>query len=160
MMDKVYIGKVVTTHGIKGEIRILSDFKYKDKAFCIGNELIINNDILHIKSYRIHKGYNMVSFNEYDNINDVLKYMKSKVYIDRIYLKDIKYLDEDLIGMDIVVLDKIVGKIKDVINVKNNPLLLVNINNEDKYIPNNKEFIENVDLSSNKVYIKYMEGLL
>ena len=64
MMDKVYIGKVVTTHGIKGEIRILSDFKYKDKAFCIGNELIINNDILHIKSYRIHKGYDMVSFKE------------------------------------------------------------------------------------------------
>ena len=32
-MDKIYIGKIVNTHGIKGEVRILSDFLYKDKAF-------------------------------------------------------------------------------------------------------------------------------
>ena len=34
-MDKVYIGKIVSTHGIKGEIRILSDFPYKDKVFLL-----------------------------------------------------------------------------------------------------------------------------
>ena len=32
-MDKVYIGKIVSTHGIKGEIRILSDFPYKNKVY-------------------------------------------------------------------------------------------------------------------------------
>ena len=37
-MDKVYIGKVVNTHGIKGELRILSDFPYKDKVFKINNK--------------------------------------------------------------------------------------------------------------------------
>ena len=29
----IYLGKYVNTHGIKGEIRIKSNFKYKDKAF-------------------------------------------------------------------------------------------------------------------------------
>ena len=32
-MDYIYIGKIVNTHGIKGEVRILSDFKYKDRIF-------------------------------------------------------------------------------------------------------------------------------
>ena len=109
-MDKIYLGKVITTHGIKGEVRILSDFKHKDKAFKIGNGLVINNDILHIKSYRVHKCYDMITFIEYNNINDVLKYVKSKVYIDRKYLCDVAYLDEDLIGVDVVFNSCVVGK--------------------------------------------------
>ena len=159
-MDKIYLGKVITTHGIKGEVRILSDFKHKDKAFKIGNGLVINNDILHIKSYRVHKCYDMITFIEYNNINDVLKYVKSKVYIDRKYLCDVAYLDEDLIGMDVVFNSCVVGKVKSIENISKNPLMAINVKNEIKYVPNNKEFIENVDFKENKVYIKYVEGLL
>ena len=32
-MKYVLIGKIVNTHGLKGEVRILSSFKYKDKVF-------------------------------------------------------------------------------------------------------------------------------
>ena len=35
-MQKIYVGKVVGTHGIKGEIRIISDFQFKDKVFVVG----------------------------------------------------------------------------------------------------------------------------
>ena len=33
MDNKVYVGKIVSTHGIKGEIRILSDFDFFFKIF-------------------------------------------------------------------------------------------------------------------------------
>ena len=52
-MNNVYIGKVVNTHGIKGEIRILSDFPYKDKVFIIDNKIIIGDSEYIIKSYRV-----------------------------------------------------------------------------------------------------------
>ena len=39
----ILIGKVVSTHGIKGELKILSDFPYKDKVFIVGNKLIIDD---------------------------------------------------------------------------------------------------------------------
>ena len=42
-MNKIVIGKYVTTHGIKGEIRIKSDFNEKDKVFKVGNEIIIDS---------------------------------------------------------------------------------------------------------------------
>ena len=61
-MNKIYIGKVVNTHGIKGEIRILSNFEYKDKVFKVNNKLIIGDKTYEIKSHRIHKGYNMFLF--------------------------------------------------------------------------------------------------
>ena len=44
MSKKVYIGKVVSTHGIKGEIKIISDFEYKDRVFVVGKKLIIDNN--------------------------------------------------------------------------------------------------------------------
>ena len=37
----VYVGEIVNTHGIKGELRIISDFKYKDKVFFVGNKLYL-----------------------------------------------------------------------------------------------------------------------
>ena len=33
MNDYVCIGKIVNTHGIKGELRILSDFELKNKVY-------------------------------------------------------------------------------------------------------------------------------
>ena len=42
-MSRIVLGKYVNTHGIKGEIRIKSNFKYKDKVFKIGNKIIIDN---------------------------------------------------------------------------------------------------------------------
>ena len=33
MQKRLEIGQIVNTHGIKGEIRILSDFKYKNEIF-------------------------------------------------------------------------------------------------------------------------------
>ena len=42
-MKYIIIGKIVNTHGIKGELRILSDFKYKDKIFKKGFPLYIGH---------------------------------------------------------------------------------------------------------------------
>ena len=44
------IGKFVNTHGIKGEIRIKSDFSRKDLIFKKGNYIYINNKKFLIKS--------------------------------------------------------------------------------------------------------------
>ena len=68
-MDKVYVGKIVSTHGIKGEIRILSNFQFKSKVFVVGKKIIIDDKDYVIKSYRHHKNFEMVTLNEYNDIN-------------------------------------------------------------------------------------------
>ena len=53
-MDLIYVGKIVNTHGIKGELRIISDFKFKNEVFISNNSLNINNNKYIIKSSRPH----------------------------------------------------------------------------------------------------------
>ena len=42
-MEYVYVGKIVNTHALKGEVRLISDFEYKDRVFKIGNNLYIGH---------------------------------------------------------------------------------------------------------------------
>ena len=88
-MNKIVIGKYVTTHGIKGEIRIKSDFNEKDKVFKVGNEIIIDKPYV-INSYRVHKGYDMVTLVGVNRIEDIINLKNSLVYIDR----DKYFMDE------------------------------------------------------------------
>ena len=83
-MDLVYVGKIVNTHGIKGELRIRSDFERKDLVFKVGNKIIIDKEEHIIKSYRYHKIFDMITIDDYDNINDVLKFVGKNVYVSRI----------------------------------------------------------------------------
>lgn len=103
-MDKIYIGKIVNTHGIKGELRIRSDFLYKDKVFVNGNSLIIDDKKYLIKTYRRHKTFDMVMLDEYNNINQVLFLVGKKVYFDKslLILGDNEVLDSDLVNYNIV----------------------------------------------------------
>ena len=55
-MNKIAIGKYVTTHGIKGEIRIKSDFNEKDKVFKVGNEIIIDKPYIPYRSAWRNRG--------------------------------------------------------------------------------------------------------
>ena len=43
-MNYVYLGRIVNTHGIKGEVRIISDFEYKDRVFNIGSIIYYGSD--------------------------------------------------------------------------------------------------------------------
>lgn len=103
-MDKIYIGKIVNTHGIKGELRIRSDFLYKDKVFVKGNSLIIDDKKYLIKTYRRHKTFDMVMLDEYNNINQVLFLVGKKVYFDKslLILDDNEVLDSDLVNYNIL----------------------------------------------------------
>ena len=116
MNNKVYIGKIVSTHGIKGEIRILSDFDYKEKVFIVGNKLIIENKEYTIKSYRKHKNYDMVTLNDYNNINEVLFLMKKEVYFlkENLNLSSNEVLDEDLMTFTVLTNDNKKGIIKEI----------------------------------------------
>ncbi len=151
-MEKVFVGKIVNTHGIKGEIKIKSDFERKADAFKVGNFLIINNNSYEINSYRVHKGYDLITLKGFDNINQVLSFKGLNVYTDRsnFKLKDNDYLLNDLIGMQ-VICDKELGVVDDYTN-DDNPLLIIK-GKKNFYIPIKGNFIKKVDMSNRKLYV-------
>ena len=161
-MEYINIGKIVTTHGIKGELKIISNFDYKKEAFKVGNKVYLGKEKIEeeIQSYRVHKDYDMVTFKGYDNINQVLKYKNNQVFINKEDLKIDGYLDTDYIGLEVYINDKMIGRIIQVIKIPNNSLFEIEDSEKIFYIPNNKDLIEKIDMKNKKIFIKYIEGLI
>lgn len=160
-MNKIYIGKVVNTHGIKGEIRILSNFEYKDKVFKVNNKLIIGDKTYEIKSHRIHKGYNMVTLDDYNNINDVLFLLKKDVYFNEedLLLDNNQVLDSELLTYSVVNNRGEVGEVLEVFFAsETNKIIRVKFNKE-YLIPYNSPMIKEINKNKKELVIELLEGM-
>lgn len=158
-MTKIYVGKIVNTHGIKGELRIKDELtkNQRQEIFKIGTNLIIDDNKYLITSYRRHKDYDMVTFKDFNNINDVLILKGKKVYKDKreINLSSKDILDSELITYKVKTTDNLEGIIKSIeltgINYK---IIRLLINNKEILVPYHKEFILNIDQDKKEVLVK------
>lgn len=154
-----YIGKIVNTHGIKGEVRILSNIDYKERVFVKGFNLYIGSNKTKetISTYRVHKNFDMVTFNNINNINDVLKYKGEDVYVLKSDIEGI-IADEDYIGLNVYT-DKYIGKVTSILKGYNDILV---IENEDKkyMVPKLDNFIKDIDFENKKIIIENIKGLI
>ena len=163
--EYIYIGKIVNTHGIKGELRLLSNFKYKNKVFLQNRKIYIGEDKKEemIKSYRHHKIFEMITLYGYDNINEVLKFLNKGVFVKKsdLDLSDKEFLDEDLINLNIIFNNKEVGRVVAIrqINPKNKVIEAV-INDKTTLIPYHDDFIRNIDLENKVIEMNLIEGMI
>ena len=160
-MNYLYIGKLVNTHGIKGEVRLLSKFRYKDKVFVKGFKVYIGKDKeeFEIERYRVHKNFDMLVFKDIYDINKI-EYLKgSLVYInkDDLHLDDNTFLSIDLIGFNVIIDNKNIGIIKEVLDTPANEVLVLDNN---VMIPYVKDFIDNINTNKKTIIIKNIKGLI
>ena len=160
-MNYIYIGDIVNTHGLKGELRIISDFKYKNEIFKPEFKIYVGRqkEELVIKTYRQHKNYDMVTLIDVESIEDAIAYKGDSVYINRDDLIIDGYFDEDLIGLEAYTDNTYVGNITDILKNKANDILVINSDSNRYLVPNLKEFINNVDLENKRIDINNIKGL-
>lgn len=160
-MEYINIGKLVNTHGIKGEVRILSDYRFKDKVFKKDFKFYIGKEKKEfiVETYRKHKNFDMVIFKDNYNIN-LVEYLKgSYIYINKedLILNENIILSIDLINFDVIIEDKKQGVIVDVIDTKANEVLVLDNN---VMIPYVKDFILKIDKNEKKVFVNNVKGLI
>lgn len=162
-MKYVLVGRLVNTHGLKGEVRILSEFKYKDRVFLPGMKIYIGKGKVceEIVSYRHHKIFEMIMMKGYDDINQVLKYKGEYVFVNKedIKLNPGEYLDEDIIGLTVIVDGEVMGVVKRIEKHSKNEILVVKSVDKNYLIPYNFDIIENVDLEKKEMSVKNIQGL-
>lgn len=161
-MELIKIGKIVNTHGIKGELRLLSKFPYKDKVFIKDMTIYIDKvNIEVINSYRRHKNFDMITLKGYTNINEVLKYKGKNVYVNSgdISLDKDKYLDEELIGLTVIYKEEEKGVIDNIERYEKVVLFNISDGKREYLIPYNDNLIDKIDIKNKKIYIKDIEGL-
>lgn len=158
-MKNVYVGKVVGTHGIKGEIRIISDFQFKDKVFVVGNSLIINDNDYVIRSYRKHKNFDMVTLNDYNDINEVLCLVRNKVYFDKekLNLSNEEVLDEDLLEFKVIDKEGRVGKVVEVFLASPTNKIIRVMFDKEYLIPVYSPMLKSIDKRNKCIYVDILD---
>ena len=162
MEDKVAIGKIVNTHGIRGELKI-EVFEFEEDKFSrpINYYIKMRNDFLkvNIENSRVYKTFFYISLEGYDNINDVEKFKNKLMYIDEKDLeklsKDSFYID-DLMGLKVIdISGEDLGEVEDILTYYPNGVLVCG----DLYIPMVKDYIESVSIED-KTIVVYKERLI
>ena len=168
-MRYLEVGTILTTHGIKGEVKvnIITD---DITRFNVGNKLYILKDNKYepitIDSFRIHKNMALITFNNIKDINLVLPYIKTTIYVNPEELESNTegFYFDDLIGLEVFDSsdnNKLIGKVIDVLEVPQGSILRVKKENgKNALIPFVDEFIKNVDLENSVIEIASIEGLL
>lgn len=157
------IGKITTTHGIKGELKVvsLSDFdrfKKNEKMFIVKDNQKIELTVENIKNQVNNL---IVKFKEFNNINEVLDFRGLIIYSNtRGKLNKNEFYYESLYDLEVYNVNdnSYIGKVTDIVELPHGKLL--EIYNEDKkiLIPFVDEFI--VEVTDTKIVIKPIEGLL
>jgi 16S rRNA processing protein RimM len=170
MDEKLFtVGKIINTHGIRGDVKVLriSDF---DERFEIGNILYLVTDgkvikELTIDGHRIHKGFDLVHFKGYDNINDVEQFKGSTLKILESQLTELdehEYYYYEIIGCEVFTSDnKSVGVVKEILSPGANDVWVVKQSKgKDILIPYIEEIVIDIDVAEKRIVIEPMEGLL
>ncbi len=147
-MDRVYVGKISGYHGVKGELKVVSDFEKKEVVFKKNFSLFIEDEKVVITSSRLHKNNYLITINDLYNLNYVDKYIGKNLYVLRsdLNLKKNEYLLLDLIGFSVYDEEILLGKVKNIMYNKNNNFLCI----DNFYIPLIDVYIKNID-TENKV---------
>lgn len=155
------VGKIIGTHGIKGELKIKSDTSFD--RFKVGNTLYIEKQIpITINSVRVHKGMVLITINNLQNINDVLEYVNKEIYVphNRSELKDGEFYYEDLIGLQCFNQNNVnIGEVNDLIEVPQGLILEIKKDNKTFMVPYVKAFVKKINIHEQKIYIEEIEGL-
>ena len=154
MEELVIVGKVINFFGIKGELKVKSNFDKKEKVFKEGNYILINNEVLKITSVRIHKNNYLIRVNDIFDINLVTKYIGYNVYFRKsdLGLTDKEYILEELIGA--TVMDNLdnIGEVIEIYTSSNMNYIKVEYNNKTYLIPLIDEYIDYFNRDTKTIY--------
>lgn len=168
MEDKLQVGVITTTHGVRGEVKVFpttddsNRFKrLKEVILDTGKELIT----FEIEGVKFFKNLVILKFKGIDNINDIEKYKQKSLYVTRenaVRLRKDEYFIADLIGLEVVNEDKqTIGTMKDVIETGANDVYVIEMNDgKELLIPAIKQCILDVNLENKQIKVHVLDGLL
>lgn len=159
-MKYVSIGRIISTHGLRGEVKFLyyneiSEGLYNYSTFLIRQE----KDWVEIKPERIRqqKGFYYIKFQGYNAIEEVTSFTNKELFVkeeDLPPLDNDEYYDYQLIGLD--VLDEkrgLIGKVDNIIHTKANDILVVKGKRE-ILIPMIDIYIKSIDLKASLIKVE------
>ena len=150
-------GEIVTTHGVRGEVKVLS-WLDAPEVLCEFDRCRIDGKEYKMESVRVQKTCNLVKLEGIETM-EAAQAMRGKTM--ELYREDID--DEvifaaELIGVEVFADGENIGKIVEVLDYPGNSVYVVKGQHE-YMIPAVKQFILSTDMESNEMQVKLIEGM-
>ena len=157
-------GKIVTTHGIRGEVKIMP---YTDTPELLAefDRLFMgrNKDEVTIVRSRVFKNMVIAKFAGINTVEEAEKLREKVLYLSRddVELDEDTYFIKDLIGIEVSDADtgKIYGLIKDVFQTGANDVYSIKNGEKEYLVPAIADVVVSTDIENKKMTIRPLEGL-
>ena len=166
-MDLLEVGKIVNTHGLRGEVKGVPWTDYREVFEDIDFVYVKKKseyERLDVKGIKYQKNNLIVRFSQITDINMAEKYKNQVIYAEREILGELPdgvYYIADLIGLDIVTEDgEKIGTVSDVFNTGSNDIYEVKREGKKNLLlPVIDDVVLNIDVDGGKITVRMMDGL-
>jgi 16S rRNA processing protein RimM len=165
----ITIGRIVNTHGIRGELKIVPETDFPER-FETGSSLIIvdiqdKQTPVKVQSARLHKNMYIVKFEQFGNINEVEKYKGSLLKMEEKYQQSLdegEYYYHEIMGCKVVTEEgQELGLVSEILTPGANDVWVVKRpKGKELLLPVIDDVVLEVDVASKTIRIHLMEGLL
>ena len=165
------VGKIVNTHGIRGEVKVYPQTDFPDVRFKPGAKLTMyppesgSPIAVEVASAREQKKMYVVKIKGFDNINDVEKYKGWELKVpeeDRVPLEEGEYYVRDIVGCEVFTEEgELLGTVTDTLSPGANDIWVVKMpKGKELLLPVIDDVVLDVDVAARKIKVHLMEGLL
>lgn len=163
-MEKLVIGKIINTRGLKGEIKVENHSSFLKERFKVGNVVYLSNDDTNFISKKIvrfsfTKGFVYLYLEGIEDIDKANEYRNYYIYCSSEDLKEKNniYHYLTLKDMNVIFNGKVIGKVVDIETNTRQDLLRIDTGKKSFLIPFMNDFIVNIDKENKIIEVKNIE---
>lgn len=170
MMEKdkcFYVGRIVKTHGIKGEVTLRIDNENFDEIDDLNYFLLDVNDKLipfFIENITFHSNKSFVLFQDLRTLEAAAQLVGCDAYLPLELLPQREgndFYSHEVVGFMVVDEEKgDVGKINDILEYPTQSIMQIIVGEKEVLVPIHDDIIKNIDRENKKINIKAPSGLI
>lgn len=163
-MDKIKIGKIVNTVGLKGEVKV---YNYSDRSEIYENtsHIYVENDLTAVESVRVQKNMVILKLEGISDRDRAEALRGRELYVTEEDLPELpqgQYYVRDIMGMAVREENgTFLGEVTDVIQNTAQDIFEVQKQGGKKVlIPKVDEFVLNIDIEKKEILVRLIDGLM
>ena len=150
-------GEIVTTHGVRGEVKVLPWID-SPEDLCDFERCRIDGKEYTMEEVRVQKSCNLIKLSGIDTMEAAQAMRGKTIELYREDIDDEVIFAAELIGVEVFCEGASIGKITDVLDYPGNSVYVVK--GEYEYmIPAVNQFILHTDVDANRMDVKLIEGM-
>ena len=156
-LQYIEAGEIVTTHGVKGEVKVLC-WLDDPEMLCEFDRCRIEGKEYTMEQVRVQKTCNLVKLKGIETMEAAQAMRGKTVELYREDIDDEVIFAAELIGVEVYNGEEMIGKITEVLDYPGNSVYVVK--GEHEYmIPAVNQFILSTDMEKNEMQVKLIEGM-